>query len=148
MAIALTRSPSSIHNRFLHAKFLLARDLQKWEYVPLGPFLSKSFASSISPWIVTMEALRPFIVDNPHQNPSPFAHLSHSDPFSFDIDLAIAIKRNIFIFFLIVHFLSGGKPSRLCRMPNQLSGNFLFEITKDFFRLLGGSQTDKNPTLV
>ena len=46
-----------------------ARDIQKWEYVPLGPFLGKSFASSISPWVVTMEALEPFQVDGPTQDP-------------------------------------------------------------------------------
>ena len=40
------------------------RDIQKWEYVPLGPFLGKSFGTSISPWIVPMEALKPFVVDN------------------------------------------------------------------------------------
>ena len=41
-----------------------ARDIQKWEYVPLGPFLGKSFGTSISPWVVPMEALQPFLVDN------------------------------------------------------------------------------------
>ncbi|KAL3111556.1 hypothetical protein niasHT_016717 [Heterodera trifolii] len=69
-----------------------ARDIQKWEYVPLGPFLGKSFATTISPWVVTMEALRPFVVDNPSQNPSPFAHLNHCDPYSFNIDLTVEIK--------------------------------------------------------
>ena len=44
-----------------------ARDIQKWEYVPLGPFLGKSFASSISPWIITMEALEPFKIKTPKQ---------------------------------------------------------------------------------
>ena len=44
-----------------------ARDIQKWECVPLGPFLGKSFGTTISPWVVTMEALQPFIVDNPVQ---------------------------------------------------------------------------------
>ena len=43
---------------------LTARDIQKWEYVPLGPFLGKSFGTSISPWVVTMDALRPFAVPN------------------------------------------------------------------------------------
>lgn len=45
----------------------LARDIQKWEYVPLGPFLSKSFGTTISPWVVTMEALMPFLLPNPIQ---------------------------------------------------------------------------------
>ena len=48
----------------LYVMFSIARDIQKWEYVPLGPFLSKSFGTSISPWVVTMEALMPFVVDN------------------------------------------------------------------------------------
>ena len=48
-----------------------ARDIQKWEYVPLGPFLAKNFASSISPWIVTMDALEPFRVKGPEQSPEP-----------------------------------------------------------------------------
>ena len=47
-----------------------ARDIQKWEYVPLGPFLGKNFASSISPWIVTLEALEPFKVEGPKQEPT------------------------------------------------------------------------------
>jgi len=50
----------------LHFLFL-ARDIQKWEYVPLGPFLSKSFGTTISPWVVTMEALMPFVLPNPVQ---------------------------------------------------------------------------------
>jgi fumarylacetoacetase len=46
---------------------IVARDIQKWEYVPLGPFLAKNFATTISPWVVTIDALRPFIVDNMQQ---------------------------------------------------------------------------------
>ncbi|MGC6438629.1 MAG: fumarylacetoacetase, partial [Flavobacteriaceae bacterium] len=52
-----------------------ARDIQKWEYVPLGPFLGKNFASSISPWIVTLDALEPFRVDGPKQYPTPLNYL-------------------------------------------------------------------------
>ena len=52
-----------------------ARDIQKWEYVPLGPFLGKSFASSISPWVVTMEALDPFRVAGPIQEPNVLDYL-------------------------------------------------------------------------
>jgi fumarylacetoacetase len=44
-----------------------ARDIQKWEYVPLGPFLAKSFGTTISPWVVTMQALQPFMLANPVQ---------------------------------------------------------------------------------
>jgi fumarylacetoacetase len=69
-----------------------ARDIQKWEYVPLGPFLAKSFASSISPWIVTMDALEPFRVPSPKQNPSPLPYLQQKGKHSFDINLEAAIQ--------------------------------------------------------
>uniref|UniRef100_A0A914YSB4 Fumarylacetoacetase n=2 Tax=Panagrolaimus superbus TaxID=310955 RepID=A0A914YSB4_9BILA len=69
-----------------------ARDIQKWEYVPLGPFLGKSFGTTISPWIVTMEALKPFLVSNPEQDPAPLPYLRHSDPYTLDINLAVTIK--------------------------------------------------------
>ena len=49
-----------------------ARDIQAWEYVPLGPFLGKSFASTISPWIVTLDALEPFRVENPNSKYKSF----------------------------------------------------------------------------
>lgn len=69
-----------------------ARDIQKWEYVPLGPFLAKNFASSISPWIVTMDALEPFRVASVKQDPEPLPYLQQSGDFSFDIHLNVAIK--------------------------------------------------------
>jgi fumarylacetoacetase len=69
-----------------------ARDIQKWEYVPLGPFLAKNFASSISPWIVTMDALEPFRVQSPKQNPSPLPYLQQKGKHSFDINLEVAIQ--------------------------------------------------------
>jgi fumarylacetoacetase len=69
-----------------------ARDIQKWEYVPLGPFLGKSFGTTISPWIVTMDALRPFIIENPTQDPAPLAYLRHDDPYTLDIQLEVTIK--------------------------------------------------------
>ena len=69
-----------------------ARDIQRWEYVPLGPFLGKSFASSISPWIVTLDALEPFKVDTPKQNPEPLEYLRSSGKKSYDISLEVAIK--------------------------------------------------------
>jgi len=69
-----------------------ARDIQKWEYVPLGPFTAKNLGTSISPWVVTMEALAPFAVDNYAQEPTPLPYLQHSDPYSFDIELAVALK--------------------------------------------------------
>ncbi|MGV9002729.1 fumarylacetoacetase [Flavobacterium sp.] len=64
-----------------------ARDIQKWEYVPLGPFLAKSFATSISPWIVTMDALEPFRVKGPSQEPTPLPHLQQNGKNAFDINL-------------------------------------------------------------
>ncbi|XP_054257810.1 fumarylacetoacetase-like [Macrosteles quadrilineatus] len=69
-----------------------ARDIQKWEYVPLGPFLSKNLGTSISPWIVTIDALEPFKTDNPEQHPKPFPYLQHSESFNFDINLSVDLK--------------------------------------------------------
>ncbi|XP_013775130.2 fumarylacetoacetase-like [Limulus polyphemus] len=69
-----------------------ARDIQKWEYVPLGPFLGKNFGTSISPWVVSMEALKPFCCANVSQDPKPLPYLQHSDPYNFDINLQVAIK--------------------------------------------------------
>lgn len=68
-----------------------ARDIQKWEYVPLGPFLAKNFASSISPWIVTMEALEPFRVAGPTQEPEVLPYLQYSGAKNFDIDLEVGL---------------------------------------------------------
>ncbi len=64
-----------------------ARDIQKWEYVPLGPFLAKSFASTISPWIVTMDALHPFKVESPKQEAEPLPYLRTKGKKSYDIKL-------------------------------------------------------------
>ena len=69
-----------------------ARDIQKWEYVPLGPFLAKNFASSISPWIVTMDALEPFRVKGPEQSPEPLPYLQQKGEKAFDINLEVLIK--------------------------------------------------------
>ena len=68
-----------------------ARDIQKWEYVPLGPFMAKNFASSISPWIVTLEALEPFRVESPKQDPKPLPYLQQEGKNSFDIHLEVSI---------------------------------------------------------
>lgn len=70
----------------------LARDIQKWEYVPLGPFLAKNFGTTISPWIVTMEALEPFKTKSTEQDPIPFDYLRHNDDYNFDINLEVNIK--------------------------------------------------------
>jgi fumarylacetoacetase len=69
-----------------------ARDIQKWEYVPLGPFLAKNFASTISPWIVTMDALKPFRTKGPEQNPEPMPYLKQKGEKAIDINLEVAIK--------------------------------------------------------
>jgi len=69
-----------------------ARDLQKWESIPLGPFLSKNFATSISPWIITMDALEPFRTKGPKQDPAPFPYLQLKGKQNFDINLEVAIK--------------------------------------------------------
>ena len=69
-----------------------ARDIQAWEYVPLGPFLGKNFASTISPWIVTLDALEPFRVNNPKQEIKPLPYLRQKGKGSFDIHLQAAIK--------------------------------------------------------
>jgi fumarylacetoacetase len=69
-----------------------ARDIQKWEYVPLGPFLAKNFASSISPWIVTMDALEPFRTKSPKQEPMPLTYLQQKGKNAFDINLEVAIQ--------------------------------------------------------
>ncbi|MDR9448194.1 MAG: fumarylacetoacetase [Psychroflexus sp.] len=66
-----------------------ARDIQKWEYVPLGPFLAKSFASSISPWIVTLDALEPFRVEGPKPVKELLPYLQSSGKRSFDINLEV-----------------------------------------------------------
>ena len=69
-----------------------ARDIQKWEYVPLGPFLGKNFATSISPWVVTMEALEPFKVEGPPQDPEPLEYLKRKEHNSYDIRLEVSLQ--------------------------------------------------------
>ena len=70
-----------------------ARDIQAWEYVPLGPFLSKNFATSISPWVVTMDALEPFRCAGPAQtDPKPFPYLRCPDDRAYDIQLEVLLQ--------------------------------------------------------
>ncbi|MAC96643.1 MAG: fumarylacetoacetase [Flavobacteriales bacterium] len=69
-----------------------ARDIQKWEYVPLGPFLAKNFASSISAWIVTLDALEPFRVKGPEQDPKVFPYLEYQGEKNIDINLEVLIQ--------------------------------------------------------
>jgi fumarylacetoacetase len=80
-----------------------ARDIQQWEYVPLGPFNSKTFATSISPWIVPLDALEPFRVAGPAQEPPPLPYLAQRGAHAFAIDLQ-------------VRFIpAGGSESTICR---------------------------------
>ncbi len=69
-----------------------ARDIQKWEYQPLGPFNAKNFATSISPWVVTMEALAPFRMDAPVQEPVPLSYLQEKHRHTFDINLEVHLQ--------------------------------------------------------
>lgn len=80
-----------------------ARDIQRWEYVPLGPFLGKSFATSISPWVVPLEALEPFRVEGPVQEPAVLPYLRHSGATAFDVALEAWLLP-----------AGGGPPVRLC----------------------------------
>ncbi|XP_057667369.1 fumarylacetoacetase-like [Diorhabda carinulata] len=69
-----------------------ARDILSWEYVPLGPFVSKNFSTTISPWVVTTFALEPFKTDNYPQEPEPLSYLRHSDNFNYDIHLQVDVS--------------------------------------------------------
>ncbi|WP_316395459.1 fumarylacetoacetase [Bradyrhizobium sp. 33ap4] len=69
-----------------------ARDIQQWEYVPLGPFQAKAFATSISPWVVTREALEPFRMQGPAQQPEPLAYLKQTQPNNYDMQLDVALR--------------------------------------------------------
>ena len=73
-----------------------ARDIQKWEYVPLGPFLGKSFASSISPWIVTLDALQPFKCSGEKQIPKVLPYLEFNGNKNIDINLEVLISSKKF----------------------------------------------------
>jgi fumarylacetoacetase len=69
-----------------------ARDIQAWEYVPLGPFLAKSFATSISPWLVSLDALEPYRVANRVLDPEPLPHLRVRENYAYDISLEILLQ--------------------------------------------------------
>ncbi|KAJ7311072.1 hypothetical protein JRQ81_006670 [Phrynocephalus forsythii] len=104
------REPISIHEAHKHIFGMVlmndwsARDIQKWEYVPLGPFLGKSFGTTISPWVVTMDALMPFALPNPIQDPKPLPYLCDDQPYTFDINLFVALKGG-----------SMSQPATICR---------------------------------
>ncbi len=72
-----------------------ARDIQRWEYVPLGPFLGKNFGSTLSPWVVTLDALEPFRVPGPTQDPAVLPYLKYDGNWNFDINLEVAIKPEV-----------------------------------------------------
>jgi len=69
-----------------------ARDIQQWEYVPLGPFQAKAFATSISPWVVTREALEPFRLHGPAQAPEPLPYLRQAQPNNYDMELDVSLR--------------------------------------------------------
>jgi fumarylacetoacetase len=81
-----------------------ARDIQHWEYVPLGPFQAKAFATSISPWVVTREALQPFQLNGPKQDPMPLPYLQQTRPNNYDLELDVGLRAT-----------SMNRPSRICR---------------------------------
>ena len=69
-----------------------ARDVQAWESAPLGPFLAKSFATSISPWVVPLDALRHARVAPPTQDPTPLPYLHDADPWSLAVQLEVRLN--------------------------------------------------------
>ena len=66
-----------------------ARDIQKWEYIPLGPFLAKNFASTVSPWVITLDALEPFRVQGPEQEPKVLPYLQYEGMKNYNVNLQV-----------------------------------------------------------
>jgi len=91
-----TRIPASRAREHVFGLVLVndwsARDVQRWEYQPLGPFLGKSFATSVSPWVVTLDALEPYRVAGPEQDPPVLPYLEVSEPWAFDVELEIRLS--------------------------------------------------------
>jgi len=92
-----------------------ARDIQAWEYQPLGPFLSKSFATSISPWIVTLDALEPFRVAEPARDPEPLPYLRARESWAYDVELELLLQT--------ARMREGGRPAQTLARTN-LRGNY------------------------
>lgn len=69
-----------------------ARDIQKWEYQPLGPFLAKNWATTVSPWVVPLDALEPFRIEGPGQDPEPLPYLQSEEKWTFDINLDVFLQ--------------------------------------------------------
>lgn len=98
-----------------------ARDIQKWEYVPLGPFNGKNFATTISPWIVTLDALEPFRMgpEQPQVNPKPLPYLDDPELSTYDVNLAVAIQPK-----------ASGIPTTVCETNSQnLYWSFTQQLT-------------------
>ncbi len=89
--VPIDRAPDHIFGLVLMNDWS-ARDIQAWEYQPLGPFLAKNFCTSISPWVVTLEALEPFRKPLPPQNPEPLSYLRAKSDFTFDIQLEAKLQ--------------------------------------------------------
>lgn len=132
-----------------------ARDLQTWEYAPLGPFLGKNFCSTVSPWIVTFDALKPFQEPMPHiQEPAVLPYLAQNNPWTYDIKLEvefllkegqskiISVSNQKFLYWTmnqqLAHHTVNGCPMRVGDLlasgtisgPTQDSLGCLLEITK------------------
>jgi fumarylacetoacetase len=96
-----------------------ARDVQRWEYQPLGPFLAKSFATSISPWLVTLDALEPFRCAGIPQDPEPLPHLQQHGLGHYNIQLEVSIKT-----------LAMDEPEVICRSNSKhLYWSFVQQLT-------------------
>ena len=93
---AVRRGPRNAAEEMIFGFVILndwsARDIQQWEYVPLGPFQAKAFATSISPWVVTREALEPFRLHGPAQDPVPLPYLRQTQPNNFDLDFDVSLR--------------------------------------------------------
>jgi fumarylacetoacetase len=89
--IPIERAPEHIFGMVLVNDWS-ARDIQRWEYVPLGPFLAKNFATTISPWVVTLDALAPFRTAGPKQDPTPLPYLRSPGDWAFDVHLEVSLQ--------------------------------------------------------
>lgn len=89
--IPLSQTKEHIHGLMLFNDWS-ARDIQKWEYVPLGPFLGKNFCSTISPWLIDLDALEPFAVENPIQDPQPLDYLHQTGKNNYNIELEVLLN--------------------------------------------------------
>ena len=72
-----------------------ARDLQAWSYDPVSPFNAKNFSTTVSPWIITMEALEPFKVKLQEQDPTPLPYLKEDEPYSYNVEMHVAIQSEL-----------------------------------------------------